>query len=233
MLVVGAHVDIEIQVANEGNFIERAMYYISKIYVASLGSGEDYIESAKCALISIIDFNLFASSEIHSEFAFLEKKRHDLLSDKMGIHFFEMKKLPKEIDLNDGMQVWLKILKVESEADLKELEQLREVEIVGKALDEYSRITADEKYQELERMRDRAQRDRANELATAVKRAEEKAKQEGEQIGEQRGEQRGRQEEKKAFAIALHNEGMPLEAIMRLARITEEEAKEFLELGNN
>ncbi|MCL1913540.1 MAG: Rpn family recombination-promoting nuclease/putative transposase [Eubacteriaceae bacterium] len=156
MVVDGQHIDIELQVADEGNFKERAMFYISKMLVEALKSGSDYIGAPHCILICILDFEQFAAKEIHSEFAWLEKKRFELLSDKMAMHFYEMGKLPEAIDLADGMQVWLKILRIENEQELAELENIRnEVDIVDKALDGYKKITASTEYRELERMREK------------------------------------------------------------------------------
>ncbi|MCL1912507.1 MAG: Rpn family recombination-promoting nuclease/putative transposase [Eubacteriaceae bacterium] len=43
MVASGQNVDLELQVADEGNFKERAMFYISKILIESLKSVKDYI----------------------------------------------------------------------------------------------------------------------------------------------------------------------------------------------
>ncbi|MCL1913539.1 MAG: Rpn family recombination-promoting nuclease/putative transposase [Eubacteriaceae bacterium] len=143
MVVGGKHVDIELQVANEGNFKERAMFYLSKMF-----------------------------NEMHSEFAWLERKRHELLSDKMSMHFYEMGKLPAAIDLADGMQVWHKILRVESEQGMAELEKIKnEVDIVGKTLDGYKKITDSAEYRELERMREKIRFDESNALRSTEKKA--------------------------------------------------------------
>jgi len=85
-----------------------------------------------------------------------------------------MGKLPEEIDMADDMQVWLKILRVESEQELAELESIKnEVDIVDKALYGYKKITASAEYRELERMRERIRFDEANALRNAEKRKSE------------------------------------------------------------
>jgi len=48
-------------------------------------------------IISIVDFPLFDCEEYYSFFQLLEVSRHTLLSDKMGLHFYELPKLPSEV----------------------------------------------------------------------------------------------------------------------------------------
>ncbi|MDR1136247.1 MAG: Rpn family recombination-promoting nuclease/putative transposase, partial [Clostridiales Family XIII bacterium] len=117
------------QVADQGNYRERATYYASKLVSGSLNAGEDYKEMPQSILVSIIDFDLFTCDKFDSEFALLEKTRHELLCDKMELRFFELRKLPKTIDTNDMLQVWLKVLSVETEEDLNELKKLEVKEV--------------------------------------------------------------------------------------------------------
>jgi predicted transposase/invertase (TIGR01784 family) len=163
MNVDGNKLDIEIQVADQGNYRERASYYASKLVSGSLDAGENYKKMPQSILVSIIDFDLFACEKFDSEFALLEKTRHELLCDKMELRFFELRKLPKIIDTNDMLQVWLKIFSAETEEDLKELKEL-EVKEVRQALEAYNYIIGSPEYQELERVRERALHDEAQAL---------------------------------------------------------------------
>ena len=159
-------VDLEIQVADEGYFKERALYYWSKLFVRSLEGGEDYALAPRTVLISILDFDLFDCQSMHSVFALQEKKRHELLTDKLGLHFFELNKLPEEIDTSDMMKVWLKLIAARTEEDLAALEELDIAEI-AQAVDAYWEITASPRFQELERMRAKARRDEAQAIENA------------------------------------------------------------------
>jgi hypothetical protein len=71
------------------------------------------------------------------------------------------------------MQVWLKVLSAETEEDIKDLEQL-EVSEVAQAVEAYRKITATEKFKELERVREKARRDEANALSYAAEVATER-----------------------------------------------------------
>ena len=88
MEVDGQRVDLEIQVNDEGDFPERALYHWAREYSTALPAGQGYSVLPRTIIISIISFPLFDCTEFHSEFQPLEVTRHTLLSDKMSLHFF-------------------------------------------------------------------------------------------------------------------------------------------------
>ena len=51
--------DIEIQLTELRVWTERALFYLSKMYVDQILSGQDYDVFKKCVSISILDFDLF------------------------------------------------------------------------------------------------------------------------------------------------------------------------------
>ena len=116
--------------------------------------------------MSILDFDLFDFESIRSEFAVLEKTRHELLTDRLAIHFYELGKVPEAIDTSDMVQLWLKLIGAKTEEDLAALEEL-EVAEMTQAVDAYRKISASPRYQELERMRAEACRDEAQALSDA------------------------------------------------------------------
>ncbi|MDR1795860.1 MAG: Rpn family recombination-promoting nuclease/putative transposase [Clostridiales Family XIII bacterium] len=166
MVVNDDLVDLEIQVADEGNFRERAVYYLSRIFAASVGEGEDYVNMPHTMLVSIIDFDLFDCVDMHSEFAFLETTRHELLTDRLGLHFYELRKLPESINTKDMMQVWMKLFSAKTEEDLAEIEKL-EVAEMAQAVAAYKKITRMSRFQQLEQARSKARHDEAQALTNA------------------------------------------------------------------
>ena len=62
---------------------------------------------------------------------------------------------------------------------------------MNRAIDAYYTITASTEFQEVERLRNKADHDRAQALYHAEQIGEQRGEQRGIQIGEQRGEQRG------------------------------------------
>jgi predicted transposase/invertase (TIGR01784 family) len=166
MTVDGQRVNLEIQVRDEGDYPERVMYHWAREYSTSLPAGGDYLDLPSTIVISIIDFNLFDCKEYHSEFQALEVTRFTPLTDKMSLHFFELKKLPKEIGSDDMLLLWLSLFKAETEEELSRIESL-EVPVMREAINAYHSITVTPEFKEMERLRSIARHNEAAALRHA------------------------------------------------------------------
>lgn len=163
MVVNGQRVDLEIQVANEGDYPERVMLYWAREFSTTLPAGQSYSMLPRTIIISIIDFDLFDCTEYHSFFQPLEITRHTLLSDKMGFHFFELRKLPNEVSEKDALLLWLSLFKAETEEDLERIKGMG-VPTMEQAVNAYYTITASPEFREVERLREKARHDEAQAL---------------------------------------------------------------------
>ena len=160
MIVDSQNVSLEIQVRNEGDYPQRVLFQWAKIYSSSLPSGKDYIDLPRTVVISIINFPLFKCEEFHSEFRPLETTRHELLSDNMSLHFFELKKLPKEISADNMLLLWLALFRAETEEELKQIESM-EVPIMNQAINAYHHVTVSPEFKEAERLYEMARHNEA------------------------------------------------------------------------
>jgi len=167
MTVDGQRVDLEIQVDNEGDYPERTLYYWAREYSSALPEGGDYKDLPRTIVISIINFNLFKCPDFHSEFCPLEVKRHEPLSDRMSLHFFELQKLPADrLSADDTLLLWLFLFKAETEEDLEKIKAM-EVPIMEQAINAYKKITVTPEFRELERQRSYARHNEAAALRHA------------------------------------------------------------------
>ncbi len=57
-------VDIEIQLIDRKNLVERILYYFSKLYVSTIKKGQDYLSAQRVVIIAIIDYDLDLTKEI-------------------------------------------------------------------------------------------------------------------------------------------------------------------------
>ena len=228
MIVNGQRVDLEIQVANEGDYPERVMLYWAREFSTALSAGQSYSMLPRTIIISIIDFKLFDCKEFHSFFQPLEVTRHTLLSDKMGFHFFELKKLPKDVKEQDALLLWLSLFRAETEEDLEKIKGMG-VPAMEQAISAYYSITASEEFREIERMREKARHDEAQALHNAEQKGIQKGMQEGMQKGIQKGIQEGIQkgisERNIEIAKNLVKLGMPLRQISAATGLTQEEVE--------
>lgn len=202
MVVNGQLVDLEVQIANEGDYPERVLYYWAREFSTALPSGKGYSTLPRTIVVSILDFKLFDCTEYHSFFQPLEVTRHTLLSDKMGFHFFELPKLPADVNESNMLLLWLSLFKADTE---EELEQIRAMEVpdMSQAINAYYRITASPEFRELERMREKARHDEAQALHHA--------------------EQKGLAKSRAEIAKNLLKMGMPLSQISEATGLTPEE----------
>ena len=153
--IKGKIIGIEIQLSHQGNFQNRALFYWSRLFSESLISGDDFTLLPETIVISFINFNLFSHSSYHSHFALKEITRNEILTDRLAIHFFELDKLPKEIDKSKKIELWLKLIGAETYEDLSELENSENIEIY-KALEHVKRLNTDEIFKSRIEMRENA-----------------------------------------------------------------------------
>jgi predicted transposase/invertase (TIGR01784 family) len=175
MVVDNQRIALEIQVEREEAYPDRLLYYWAREYSSALSSGDDYAQLPRTVIISIIDFNQFKNTEaFHSEFRPLEVKRHEPLSDKMSLHFFELRKLPaNELSASNKLLLWLSLFKADTEEELSQIKALEEP-VMEQAINAYETITVTPEFRERERQRHYA---RLRE-ATALRYAREEGREE-------------------------------------------------------
>ena len=175
-------VNVELQVNNEPDFTERTLYYWSKIFSGELKSGEPYRKLRETICINIVNFNIFDCPEYHSHFKIIEKTRHEVLTNKFGIHFFELKKIGKNPDKDNPMQLWLQLVNAETEEELDMLENTN-VQEINQAIVVLRKLNADEKMRYISDMREMALHNEASAILGS--------KEDGIEIGKERGRLEG------------------------------------------
>ena len=166
MIVNEKRINLEMQVADEGNYPERSLYHWSKMYSTALGEGKNYAELPTTITINIIDFMLFDCEEFHSEFHILEVNRYTRLTDKFTKHFYELRKLPPLTSKDSIKDIWLKLFKAKTEEDLERIKAL-EVPIMTQAVEAFGRVATSKEFRELEHVRSKARHDEAQALHNA------------------------------------------------------------------
>ena len=205
MVVNGQRVNLEVQIARQEHYINRVLFHWARDYSAALPEGGDYRDLPRTVIISIIDFNQFDCAHFHSEFCLLEVTRHERLTDKMSLHFFELQKLPAdELTISNKLLLWLSLFKASTEEELERIKALEEP-TMEQAINAYQRISVSPEFRELERLRSLSRHDEASALGEA--------------------ERRGKQEEKLAVARNALSQGLSLEVIQSITGLDMETIK--------
>ena len=137
----------------------------------------------------------------------IEKRGHTLLSDKMGFHFFELRKLPDDVSEKDDLLLWLALFRAETEEDLEKIKNMG-VPTMEQAINAYYTITASPEFREIERLREKARHDEAQALHHAKLE------------GIQQGIQKGVAERNIEIARNLLKINLPLEQISMATGLT-------------
>ena len=155
------------------------------------------------------DFN---SSEYQSHFQILEKARHELLTDKLSIYFFELRKLKKS-STGKAVEDWLNFINAEKKEDLMALELSTKIPEVKDVIEQVRELSADEELRRLAFYREKRLHDEANAINGSRREGIRIGRAEGEKIGRAEGEKIGRAEKEKEFVKVMRLKGYSEEQI--------------------
>ncbi|MGX1195958.1 Rpn family recombination-promoting nuclease/putative transposase [Metabacillus sp. SLBN-84] len=142
----GEKINIEVQLVNEHNMIERTLFYWSKLYAEDFKAAEKYSDLNRTITINILGFNLLHEIEsFHSIHKISDTNTGKTLTDLLELHFIEMPKFSSITpNVHNSLHRWLLFLR----EDKNEQQNLEEVfildQLVAKAEDKLRRLSADE-----------------------------------------------------------------------------------------
>ncbi|MDU1308820.1 MAG: Rpn family recombination-promoting nuclease/putative transposase [Clostridium perfringens] len=207
----GEIINVEIQVRDEYNMVQRTLYYWSKLYSDQLGESEKYKNLARTVCINILNFKLLDNDRYHNTYRLKE------LTDIEEIHFIELPKSKEikseEVNNIDSLLKWIEFIK-EPESETVRILELTD-ESIRKAKTQLYKLSLDKKTIEQYRIREKALYDEIS----ALENSREKGLQEGVKIG--------RIEEKINLAKKSITEGLPISLISKLTGLSEEEIKKL------
>jgi predicted transposase/invertase (TIGR01784 family) len=121
---------------------------------------------------------MFGCDDYHSSFSIYENDRHELLTDKLSLHFFELNKIPHEIDPDNRKQLWLQFINAATE---EEFDMLRNADVpeIKACVDKLFMINGDPEIKEQLRQHEKARLDYNTDIFCA--------RAEGEAIGVAKG----------------------------------------------
>lgn len=159
------HINIEIQMKNEYNMIQRTLYYWSKLYEGQLKEGDNYSKLSRTICINILNFSYLNNDKFHSAFRLKDIETNDELTDIQEIHFIEVPKLKDNSDEKDMLVAWTEFLKDPESEKVRTLEM--SIEEIRKARQELVKISSDDRQRELYNMRRKAMLDESDALYNA------------------------------------------------------------------
>jgi predicted transposase/invertase (TIGR01784 family) len=135
-------INIEMQLNNLGNWIDRSLNYLCRLY-NNLSPGQDYDETMSAIHIGFLDFTLFEDKpEFYATYRMMNTKNFNIYSDKFTLSVVDLSKteLATEEDKAYGIDQWAKLFKATTWEELKKMATQNPVfEDVAKSMFMYSR----------------------------------------------------------------------------------------------
>ena len=221
MTVNEMRVNVEIQVRKQTDYKERSLFYWSKLFTSDFKSGDPYRKLKKTITINLIDFNMFSSDKnYHTEIVPVIKGTDTVFSDKMSIHFFELRKVGRELNAGDRKKIWLQFINADKEEEFKMLENSNIPEI-SKAVRVIRDMSADTRMREAARQREKELHDHASWMEDGIMMGREQGLAEGMAKGRAEGMAEGKAEGKKEAISEMIKQ-------LRLNNIPEEQIKRMI-----
>ncbi len=189
VLDTGEQVDVEVQVANEGNMERRTLFYWAQMYTMSLPSGKTYDDLKPAITINLLNFSFLPQEEPHAVYGLYNAETGDQLTGDLALHFLELPKYTKRpkkpISQMTKMERWLAYFA--NKLDKKGKEELAMSEAaIHTAMDAARIFLSDTAERRRYINREMARMDHDSGLLYAHRKGVEEGRQEGEQIGEER-----------------------------------------------
>lgn len=181
----GIKLNIEIQVRDKKDMIERSLFYWSGMYYSQMTQGMKYTELRPTICINIVDFILFPEEqEFHNVNTVMNKKSKRIITENMQLHFLEIPKVIQEWQgermnpWEDSLARWLLLFPAHEDERLTTILEAIAMEkdpVLKKAIEDWERLSSDKDFLRLYEAREKAIKDRISEIETAEEKAAKKA----------------------------------------------------------
>lgn len=208
----GEKINIEVQLLNQYNMIQRTLFYWSKLYTENFKTKGNYKDLSKTVTINLLGFTLFEESPYHTTYHLYEDTSKQRLTDLLEIHFIEFPKF-EQIDknLHNSLHCWLLFLKGDiADSLLKEVIQMDE--LIQQANDKLMFLASDDETRRLYELREKHLSDEITRI--------EGAKEEAASI------------KAKEIAVKLLKMGHSVDSICELTGLSKEEIEEIKHKSN-
>lgn len=210
--------NIELQIVDKKNIIERILYYWSRLYSRQIKSGEDYKILQKAIVILITDFKIENLEELdyHSRWKIMEDKQGKkiILTQKLEIDIIELPKIIGKEKEQDNLLDWLYFL--ENPKSERVTEKMKENENLKEAVKKLDNLSEDEKMQRIADLRQKAIMD------------EKAIYEKGLEVGIEKGIMEGSQKEKIEIAKKMLELKIDKKTIAEATGLTEQEIEKIL-----
>ena len=214
------YVNVEMQVDDYKNTIERSIFYDSGIYHESLQKNQQFKKAKRTIGIWFLCYNIFEEGSFHEVARLKRDYENILLTDKMEFHYIQLPKFREKCKrISNKLEEWLTFIVNENTEAIKMIEN----EYVQKAEDELEYINADEEERMRAKFRERSEWNYQFDMESMY----EHGMEQGIQQGRAEGRAEGAKEQSIKVAKKMLEEKLDIEIIIKTTGLTKEEIKEL------
>ena len=219
----GTLIDVEIQVINERNIVQRALYYLGCLIKDAEPIGSKYDTITTSIVVFICDFVIRKEDDVYHEiYKLLGEKTGSDLDFPARIHLIELPKFNKNSDVDDTNK-WMHFLTIN---DKMELEKVKEKDpIMSNSIDRLLYISSDEKITMEYEARLNEVKDEERRMNSSFSAGRNEGYEEGIKEGIKEGELKGAKASELNIALKMKNSGLDSKFISEITGLTEEEIK--------
>ena len=219
-------VDIEMQIANEKNMIERTLYYWAGLYYTGLKRGRDYKLNNKVITINILMYNIFKKEKYHTIATIKEDENNEKIIDKLEIHFIELPKFLKSREIgNKKLRQWLDFICNKRKGEIEMA--VKENEKIAKASQEWEYLRGDEAVKRMAFLKEKWERDWNSSMHSAEEAGIEKGMKKGVKKGKEEGRKEGEEAKAKEIILKMLEKEIDEEIISKVTNFRLEEIKKI------
>ena len=222
----GTKVVVEVQVKNQHNFAERALYYASLPILDSLNRGDDY-RMVPVYVVALLDFEIDSHPKGEEEnyeyrYSIREDRTGALLTDVLHFVFIEIGKFRKtEKELVTNKDKWYFCFR-----DMHRLERMPK-ELKSKLFERLFHVTEIASLPKEEQIKYIKEMTTERDIRNQIVYARDMGREEGLAEGEARGEAKGRAEGKAETALAMLANGLDIALVSKCTGLSEQQIREL------
>jgi len=213
----GHRINIDMQVENHANFIERMVSYNARNYSSQLKKGDQYDKLREAISIVVVDFPMFDDTDEFFEHILFRRKNEKVFTNAQQFYILDLTKISNEP--SDAKEQWAALFKAKSEEELNMLS--RSSAELDEAVEKLIELNADEEVRYLANLRIDADMLR-NTLEAEARRKVASAMERGHATGHAAGHAAGREEERELAetekiekAKVMLRDGLSIETVAR------------------
>ena len=215
-------VNIELQIVDRKNIVERILYYWSKLYSRQIRTGEEYEKLSKTIVILITNYEIKNIDEdYHTKWQIMEVDKKIILTDKLELHIIMLPRIIGQEKNKDKLLDWLYF--IENPKSERVANKMGENKELKEAVEKLDRLSEDERMQKIADLREKAILDEKAIYARGLEIGEEKGRTEG--IEE--GKTQGKLKEKQEIAKKMLTKGLLIGEIADITGLSQEEIKKL------